>query len=128
MAKSRNRYYKNLGKKIRALRKLNDMTQMDLAKALGMTSSGAISQIENGLKGLKGARLAKVADLFGVHVDVLIHDEPFNEEQLKMFMGFRKLVSMKNRSVKARGIMKPSCICWKLFKKTSKDNYFVNFE
>jgi transcriptional regulator with XRE-family HTH domain len=63
---------KIIGNKIKYLRKINEITQVELKKELGFTSTGTISQVENGKKGLKLASLMKVAKIFGVHPAVLI--------------------------------------------------------
>ena len=66
-----NDFKKTLGKKIRTLRELTRTTQMDLAKSLGMTSTGAISQVESGSKGMTVENIHGAAKFFGVHPAVL---------------------------------------------------------
>ena len=61
-----------LGNKIRILRTMSGKTQVELGKELGFSSSGAISQIENGLKGLKVESIIRAAEVFGVHPFVLL--------------------------------------------------------
>lgn len=40
------------GKKIKQLRRIRGTTQVELAKELGFTSTGTISQVKNGIRGL----------------------------------------------------------------------------
>ena len=61
-----------IGKRIRGLRIDHEMTQMDLADRLGMTSTGAISQIESGKKGMKLEMIIKAARVFGIQPSDLI--------------------------------------------------------
>ena len=83
-----------LGNKIRKLRTMSGKTQVELAKELGFTSTGAISQIENGLKGLKVESIMKAAEVFGVHPFVLLTPYDLGEEETeivsKLFMLLEK--------------------------------------
>ncbi len=63
---------KLIGQKVKKLRKRRHLTQVELGMALSMSSSGAISQVENGDKGLKLAKLIRAAEILGVHPAVLI--------------------------------------------------------
>jgi transcriptional regulator with XRE-family HTH domain len=58
---------------------MSGKTQVELGKELGFSSSGAISQIENGLKGLKVESIIRAAEVFGVHPFVLL--APYNLSQ-----------------------------------------------
>ena len=73
-----------LGKKIRKLRTISGKTQVELAKELGFTSTGAISQIENGLKGLKVESIVKAAEVFGVHPIVLMTPYELGKEEAEI--------------------------------------------
>ena len=73
-----------LGKKIRKLRTTSGKTQVELAKELGFTSTGAISQIENGLKGLKVESIVKAAEVFGVHPFVLMTPYDLGQEEAEI--------------------------------------------
>jgi transcriptional regulator with XRE-family HTH domain len=87
-----------LGKKIKRLRKLNDVTQEDLRKALGLNSSGMISQVEDGTKGLKKENIVRAAAFFGVHPIVLFSPVDMSKEDLEMMNGIMKLIEKKNTS------------------------------
>lgn len=83
-----------LGKKIKKLRTKTGKTQVELATELGFTSTGAISQVENGLKGLKVESIVKAAEVLGVHPIVLITPYELGEEEIEisseLFMLFEK--------------------------------------
>lgn len=64
----------NIGKNIAALRKEKNMTQEDLAGALGV-SAQAVSKWENENSCPDISLLTKIADLFGVTVDELLRNE-----------------------------------------------------
>jgi transcriptional regulator with XRE-family HTH domain len=89
---------KIFGKKIRHLRKLQDVTQMDLARALGMTSSGAISQVENGTKGLAFENVGKAAMFFGVHPCELLSSNHANKDDLALLKGVMQVIANKKTS------------------------------
>jgi len=70
-----------IGKKIKALREWNMMTQRELGLAIGLPEATAgirIAQYESGIRGLSYIRLCKVAGALGVPVAALrergIHD------------------------------------------------------
>ncbi len=64
-----------LGKKLRTLRKQQNMTLKELALALGFTSHSFVSEIETGKKKPTTELIIKMADLFNVSVDQLVRDE-----------------------------------------------------
>ena len=65
----------SLGNKIKALRELSDMSQILLAQKIGL-SRVAISQIEQGNRGVDFLELAKIAEVFKLKTDYfLIEDE-----------------------------------------------------
>ena len=64
-------YAKVLGKKIRDLRKLSGLTQVELAAELGYTSTGTISQIEKGVFAMSVLRRQKAASVLRVSDDYL---------------------------------------------------------
>lgn len=62
------------GKKIRELRKANNLTMSELAKKSG-TASSYISDLENGkIKNPSGIKLRKIAEALGVSTDNLLDD------------------------------------------------------
>ncbi len=71
----RRRYAKNFGKKLRRLRVGRGLTLKELARALGYSAHGHISELEAGKKAPTVEFVIKAADLFGVSTDELIRDE-----------------------------------------------------
>jgi transcriptional regulator with XRE-family HTH domain len=90
----RKRFKHILGNKIRKLRTVSGITQVELAKKLGFTSTGAISQIENGLKGMKVESIIRAAEVFGVHPFILLTPYDLGQEETeiitKLFMLLEK--------------------------------------
>jgi len=66
------RFRQVLGRKIKNLRKIKKKAQVELAKELSFTSTGAISQVENGIRGSKVESTMKAAKGLGVHPIVLL--------------------------------------------------------
>jgi transcriptional regulator with XRE-family HTH domain len=91
-----------LGKKIRALRKLCGHTQMELAEHLGFTSTGAISQVESGSKGLTAENIQKLAELFEVHASVLFTPMDMDERDLRMMRVLYDRIKNKNKDPQKR--------------------------
>jgi transcriptional regulator with XRE-family HTH domain len=87
------RFRRALGQKIRVLRERRKMTQMDLAKELGFTSTGTISQVENGLKGLSVDSIMKAAKVLGVHPIVLISPSPFSKADIRIISSLLNLLA-----------------------------------
>lgn len=63
--------YRSMGKRIRAFRTANDMTQGDLAAACGISTS-FMGHIERGSRIASLETLVKIADVFHESVDVLL--------------------------------------------------------
>ncbi|MFH1665553.1 MAG: type II toxin-antitoxin system antitoxin SocA domain-containing protein [Candidatus Omnitrophota bacterium] len=66
-----NRFYKNLGLKIRKIREKSDLSQEALGKALGL-GRVAISQIETGDRKISAEEIAEFAKVFNVPTDILL--------------------------------------------------------
>lgn len=62
---------KQIGARLRALRKARDMTQVELAKILG-TQQTAISQVEIGNRGLTIQQVVKLARALRVSTDAIL--------------------------------------------------------
>lgn len=60
---------------IRAWRKFKNMTQDDLAAKVGLSTPG-ISMIENGKQGVTLAKLAQIAEAFGITLPELLAPPP----------------------------------------------------
>jgi transcriptional regulator with XRE-family HTH domain len=85
-----------LGNKIRKLRTMSGKTQVELATELGFTSTGAISQVENGLKGLKVESIVKAAEVLGVHPIVLLTPNDLDKGDIEMISAMFKLIEKRS--------------------------------
>lgn len=65
---------KAIAQRVKLLRQKNNLSQEDFARALGV-SRVTLSQIEQGERELKQSELSKLAELFEINVDELIHGE-----------------------------------------------------
>jgi len=61
-----------IGKRIKFFRSNRGMTQMELARKIGYTSSGVISEIESGLKAPSMDKLQAIADALKVPVSIIV--------------------------------------------------------
>jgi transcriptional regulator with XRE-family HTH domain len=86
-----------LGRKIRMLRKSKGITQMELAKELGFSSSGTISQVENGLKGLKVESIMKAAIALEVHPIVLMTPYEMKQDDIERVSALFKLFEKRSK-------------------------------
>ena len=77
MAKSRNKAFskKELGERVRALRIQKGLTQVELAKKLGMTQSN-ISELERGIRGLTIRHVLKLANILSASTDEILRGSP----------------------------------------------------
>jgi transcriptional regulator with XRE-family HTH domain len=78
-------FRKIIGRNISVLRSMKKLSQVQLGKALGYSSTGTISQVEAGERGLQLASIMQVADFFDVHPAFLItkvNSDNFNDFKL----------------------------------------------
>ena len=72
-----------LGERIQLLRRRAGLTQRELGARLGCPPN-AIVRLETGkIRDLKGARIVRLATIFGVSADVLLGLEPLEEERVE---------------------------------------------
>ena len=86
-----------LGKKIKMLRELKQIGQVELARALGYKSTGTISLIENGKKGMKVSSILKASTFFKIHPAVLLSPLEVDKEDLEMFSDLMKLMERRKK-------------------------------
>jgi transcriptional regulator with XRE-family HTH domain len=92
-----------IGKNIKMFRKRAEMTQVDLAKKLGYTSSGTISQIENGSRGMDFDKLDLAAEVLNIDAAILLAPDTFDDQQiedLQLFYSIQKKSKQGNRMAK----------------------------
>jgi transcriptional regulator with XRE-family HTH domain len=95
---------KIMGKKIRILREMNGVTQVELAKILGYTSTGTISLIENGIKGMKPVVVIKAAEFFRIPASVLFSPAEMDKDELQIYTAVMDLMDEYHKDPKR---MKP---------------------
>ena len=95
---------KIMGKKIRILREMNDVTQMELAKVLGYASTGTISLVENGIKGMKNVVVIKAAEFFRIPASVLFSPTDMEQDELEIYAAVMNLMDEYRKNPKR---MKP---------------------
>lgn len=71
MAKSKAFSKKELGERVRTLRIQKGLTQVELAKKLGMTQSN-ISELERGIRGLTIRHVLKLANILSASTDEIL--------------------------------------------------------
>jgi len=88
---------KIMGKKIRILREMNKVTQVELAKILGYKSTGTISLVENGIKGMKHVVIIKAAEFFRIPPAVLFSPADMDKDELEIFSAVMKLMDERRK-------------------------------
>ncbi|MDD2389448.1 MAG: helix-turn-helix transcriptional regulator [Desulfobacterales bacterium] len=100
------RSYKSiLGKKIRVLRELRGWSQLKLALELNYSSSGSISLIESGERGMDQERIAEAARLLGVHPAKLLSPNDISKEEIEMFAYLQQAIENKAATLPAIKIL-----------------------
>lgn len=85
-----------IGKRIRTLRLRMGMSQEELGALLGYRSSGMISQVENGLKGMDREKINRAAKIFGVPVFVMLSDKEHSDADLEMIQNLYTIMNNPN--------------------------------
>ena len=84
-----------IGKKIKLIRQLVGMTQVQFGKQLGYSSSGTLSLIERGLRGIGRRELQMIEQKFNVPVGAIISDTPMSTEDLLALQNLMLLIKNK---------------------------------
>jgi transcriptional regulator with XRE-family HTH domain len=90
------RFRQILGNKIGKLRTMSGKTQVELAKELGFTSTGAISQVENGLRGLTVESIMKAAKVLDVHPIVLLMPREMDKDDIEIISAMFELFEKRS--------------------------------
>jgi transcriptional regulator with XRE-family HTH domain len=90
-----------VGKKLRLLREMRGVTQVELATAIGMSSTGAISQVENGSKGMKLTSLLKAAGFLDVSPMFLLSPEEYDPVDLQLLSGVERIIRRRRKNPKS---------------------------
>ena len=94
--------FKEVGVRVRELRKSHHMTQEQLAEILHLSYKGAVSKIENGYKPLSIDNAVALAEYFGVSLNYLIRGERFMDND---FISLFKKVPAEYKAVAEKMIM-----------------------
>jgi len=86
-----------LGKKIKTLRTARGITQVELARALGFTSTGAISQVENGLRGLTFESIMNAAKVLEVHPVFLMTPDDIELDDCELVSAMLRLFEKRRQ-------------------------------
>jgi len=81
--------WKKVGENIRIMRNANGYTQGVVAEYLGLKNHTIISYYESGERSIALEHLNKLADLFGVGLDVILNENP-NEQKVEAILAYRK--------------------------------------
>jgi len=76
------RYMNKFGEKLRTLRKKRELTLRELGVMLGVNHTHIV-QLETGRRTPNAAMILKIADTFGVSIDVLMRDELDLDDNLR---------------------------------------------
>jgi transcriptional regulator with XRE-family HTH domain len=69
---------KIFGRRVKELRKMHGMTQVELARKVGAKGNNTVSNWENGENGCELEVIEKLADIFGVDPSYLLSDKKLN--------------------------------------------------
>jgi len=75
-------YNRRVGYRIKLFRELKGLTQMEMATALGYKSTGSLSLIEQGERGLNKTKLSQAATLLDTYPEVLNTESDLTREEL----------------------------------------------
>jgi len=91
------RFRQMLGKKIKTLRTARGITQVELARALGFTSTGAISRVENGLRGLMFESIINAAKVLDVHPVFLMDPDDIESDNCELISAMLRLFEKRRQ-------------------------------
>jgi len=91
------RFRQMLGKKIKTLRTARGITQVELARALGFTSTGAISQVENGLRGLMFESIINAAKVLDGHPVFLMDPDDIESDNCELISAMLRLFEKRRQ-------------------------------
>lgn len=103
MARSDDERFRRMrGRKNKALSTARGITRGGLARALGFTSTGAISQVENGLRGLTFESIMNVAKVLDVHPSVLLTPDEMDKDDIEMITEMLRLFEKRKKRAQIR--------------------------
>ena len=84
-----------VGAKIKLVREIMQMTQKEFSEVLGYSSTGTLSLIERGLRGIGRKELLIIEDKFNVPAGAIISETPMGVDDLKALQGLMTLIKQK---------------------------------
>jgi len=81
-----------VGAKMKKLRRICGLDQVEVMRAMGYSSTSSVSQIEKGIKGMAFKRLESAAELFGVPAVVIASEKDYTLENLEMIKGLYTII------------------------------------
>ena len=99
MIENNNIFKKILGKNIKTFRQVKGWEQVELGEKLGYESSGAISLIESGLRGMDKEKIFRAAKVFGIDVVFLLSDHEHTPREAKQIISFYNYIHRETPSI-----------------------------
>ena len=123
---------KEIGERIKKVRKRNGYTQEELSEKLLIGDRIKISRIENGKQSMTANELIKFCSFFNIGLDVLINDDKLNSEEY-LILSDRYLINDDIEIEEKREVIKKiyiklanselnSILMYSNFHKTNKNN------
>ena len=91
------RFRQMLGKKSKRCEPPGGITQVELARALGFTSTGAISQVENGLRGLMFESIINAAKVLDGHPVFLMDPDDIESDDCELISAMLRLFEKRRQ-------------------------------
>jgi len=88
---------RQIGQKIKYYRTIYDMTQDDLAIALGYQSPSVISMIERGLRGISKEKLLKFCQILDIHISDVIEYNPDRHKEDPLYQDFMYIYNSERK-------------------------------
>jgi transcriptional regulator with XRE-family HTH domain len=92
------KYNERMAFRFKLFRELKGLNQVEAGKLLGYKSSGAISLIESGERGLNKTRLAKAAKVLDTFVEVLTVENDLTKDELIHMNNILKILTNKKHA------------------------------
>jgi transcriptional regulator with XRE-family HTH domain len=93
MPKLEKTFTKTIGQKVKALRRINKLTQIELASKMGLTFQ-QVQKYEKGISSLNPDRLKQIASIFDVKVGYFFDESDKDNQELQIISENRKLVEV----------------------------------
>ncbi|AID45448.1 Phage LexA repressor [Candidatus Arthromitus sp. SFB-mouse-NL] len=75
---NRSKYLKDIGKRIKKIRRLGGLSQYELAKMCGYKSRSTINKIETGINDVPIYKLKIITEMLNIDVTIILNENEFN--------------------------------------------------